>query len=209
MNSSDEHLVDVILPPDYKPNGETIGIVEAIRSGAWLHVTNLWIYRAKPKLEILFQQRDEHSPMFASKLDCAVAGYLEAGEDGLSGAIREAEEELGIQINPGDAKDFGRHFNAGLDHRQRERKRVINKYVIKWDGSLKDLKLDSSEVPALFWVPVEEFLGIEEGGSITIEGIISDGTLIRRVVTAEDFVPNIDGYHYQMAERIQRLEESE
>lgn len=201
----DEHLVDILEPPFYVPSGKTQGIIEAIRAGDWLNVTNLWIYRKSPKLEILFQQRDSASPMFAGMLDCSVAGYLEAGEDGLTGAIREAKEELGIDINSNDIVDVGRHFNVGLDHKGRERKRVINKYIIEWNGDLVDLVLDPKEVPAVFWVPIDDFLGIENGGTITVNGISSTTELAVREVSASDFVPNIDGYHYRMAERIERM----
>jgi 8-oxo-dGTP pyrophosphatase MutT (NUDIX family) len=37
------------------------------------------------------------------------AGYILAGEDSLSGAIREVEEELGIQLSPSHLKRFDRH----------------------------------------------------------------------------------------------------
>lgn len=199
--NSNVHLVDILLPPDYHPSGETQDIVAAIRAGAWLHVTNLWFYRTKPSLQLLFQQRDLDSPVFPGLLDCSVAGYLEAGEDGVVGGIREAKEELGVDLRAKQLVSYGRHLNAGLDHRGRERKWVINEYIVHYeDGSM--LHPDSKEVPALFWIDIDALLGIEKGGGLEITGQDAFGNTITKRVTKVDFVPNVDDYHFRMAARI-------
>lgn len=202
MATNNVHLVDILSPPAYKPTGDTQDIVTAIRAGAWLHVTNLWFYRTAPQLQILFQQRDPHSPVFPGYLDCSVAGYLEAGEDGIMGGIRETKEELGIDLQSEQLVSFGRHLNAGLDHRDRERKCVINEYVVRYENDLDILKPDPNEVPAVFWVDVDALLGIEKTGSIEITGLTAQGKEITKRVSKADFVPNVDDYHFRMAARI-------
>lgn len=202
---SDLHDVDILLPPKYEPSGETQDIVTAIRSGSWLHIANIWVYRVEPSLQILFQQRDLDSPFSPGMLDCSAAGYLHAGETGALGGLREMNEELGIVAEESELTSLGRHMNAGLDHRQRERKWIINAYCLNWPHELSELVMGENEVPACFWISVDDLLSIERGGSITVKGLSFDGEELERSVTKDDFVYNVDYYHFRTAERIRNL----
>lgn len=206
-NNPDEHLVDILEPPEYLPGGRTQGIVQAIRNGDWLHVTNLWVFRTQPSLQILFQQRESKSPMYPGLLDCTAAGYLEAGEDPLIGALRELYEELGVELDSAQAFALGRHFNASLDHRGRERRRVITKFAAKWRGELSDLKINPDETPAAYWIDARQFLSLEQAGKIEIKGLSSDGKPIKRQVSKDDFVYNVDDYHFRIIEHMSYLHE--
>jgi len=203
MATADEHSVDILEPPMYLPNGKTQGIVDAIRTGAWLHTTDVWVYRTYPALQILFQQRDPRSPTYGGKLDCSVAGYLEAGETGEVGGAREMKEELGIDVQPSKLIKFGRRMNAMIDHRDRERRIVANSHIFEWNHSLSKLNIHPDEVHAVFWVDASDLLSIEKTGSITIEGIDAVGETVQKTVTKKDFAYNLDGYYYRIAERIQ------
>ena len=206
MAIADEHLVDILEPPRYLPNGETQGIVDAIRSASWLHTTDVWVYRTQPELQILFQQRPPDSPTYPGVLDCSVAGYLEAGETGVQGGVRETLEELGLKVKESDLVPFGRRLNAMLDHRGRERKIVANTNLLKWDGELGDLKLSPSEVYAVFWISTTDVLCIEKGKSAIVYGLNPRGEKLERNVSISDFAYNLDSYHFRIAERIERLE---
>ena len=207
MAIADEHLVDILEPPLYIPNGETQGIVAAIRAGAWLHTTDVWIYRTEPSLQILFQQRDLKSPTYPGKLDCSAAGYLEAGETGSTGAAREMNEELGLDIPATSLVLLGRRMNAMLDHRGRERKIIANSHIYRWNHSLNDLQLHPDEVHAVFWIGAEDLALIEKGGSISIDGINAAGESIQKHAIKEDFAYNIDDYYFTIAERIRHRED--
>lgn len=207
MAIADEHLVDILEPPLYMPTGETQGIVAAIRAGAWLHTTDVWIYRTEPSLQILFQQRDLKSPTYPGKLDCSAAGYLEAGETGSTGAAREMNEELGLDIPATSLVLLGRRMNAMLDHRGRERKIIANSHIYRWNHSLNDLQLHPDEVHAVFWIGAEDLALIEKGGSISIDGINAAGESIQKQVIKEDFAYNIDDYYFTIAERIRHHED--
>lgn len=204
MAVADEHLIDVLEPPLYAPNGETQGIVAAIRAGAWLHTNDVWIFRTQPSVQIMFQQRDPKSPTYGGKLDCSVAGYLEAGETGPVGGVREMKEELGIEVSASDLIQFGRRMNAMVDHRGRERKIIANSQIFCWNHELSDLTIEPSEVHAVFWIDVDKLLSIEKTGSIDITGIDAAGATLQKNVNKEDFAYNLDSYYFRMAERIQR-----
>ena len=202
MAVSDEHLVDILEPPLYLPSGKTQGIVPAIRAGAWLHTTDVWIYRTQPQLQMLFQQRSPVSPTYAGKLDCSVAGYLEAGETGKQGGVREVAEELGIALTEDDLQVVGRRLNAMIDHRGRERRIVANKNIVLWNHDLEDLVMNPGEVHAAFWVNAADVLAIEEGGVKEVHGIDPSGVRISKMVGKDDFAYNLDDYYFRMAEKI-------
>lgn len=202
----DIHQIDVLAPPSYEPTGETQDIVDAIRSGAWLHVVNVWIWRVVDgHAQILFQQRDENSPFAPSLLDCSVGGHLVAGESAVDGARREMLEELGIELDESSIASLGRHFNAGLDQKGRERRRVINSLAMRWEHNLTELEMATNEVPACFWVNTEKLLLIEKAGEMKINGLTADKQPVERTVTKNDFVYNLDRLHYRIAEHIERL----
>lgn len=62
---------------------------------------------------IFFQKRGLHSRS-AGLLDTTVGGHVNQGEDYLSSAVREAEEETGISISPSDLM-FLRKFRSSHD----------------------------------------------------------------------------------------------
>lgn len=200
---SDLHDVDILQPPLYYPSGRTTDIVTAIRSGEWLNVTNLWIYRIGASIEILFQKRDELSPMFPGLLDCSVAGYLAAGEDPIQGAVRESKEEFDLTIEPSDVKAWGRHFNAGLDAKGRERKLVINENIYQLKGVDYRLQPNPEEVSAYFWIDTKQVAAIKDGHGVEIEGFTNRGDILRQVVDRSGFVYNVDDYHFRIVEQIQ------
>lgn len=196
--------IDVLLPPRYRPNGETIDIVTAIREGAWMGTVNLWLYRQHDgRLQILFQQRDHVSPSNPGLLDLSAAGYLHAGYDGRSGAVAEAAEELGVTLEPNQLVAMGRHQTALLDQRGRERRLVSESFICQCDLPLERFAVAEAEVPAIFWVDAEAFLSLEDGSrQIEINGRSSTGETITRQVGRDDFVYNLSDYHYRMVERI-------
>lgn len=202
--SDDEHQVDVLTLPDMKPSGMTQSIVSAIRSNSWLHTSDVWLYRTKPELQLLFQQRPLDSPTYPGKLDCSAAGYLMAGESGKVGGARELQEELGVKVNADELVSFGRRLNAIIDHRGRERRIVANSNIYHWEHEISDLNIHKNEVNAVFWVNVKDLLSIESGGKLNAVGEDSEGNKLEREFGFDDFAYNIDGYYFRLAERLER-----
>ncbi|MEP9383501.1 NUDIX domain-containing protein [Nocardioides cheoyonin] len=55
---------------------------------------------------LLLQERDEHAPTDPDRWSM-VGGHLEPGEDHLTGAVRELEEETEIRVDPDDLTYVG------------------------------------------------------------------------------------------------------
>lgn len=202
--NDDEHQVDILTLPDLKPSGMTQSVVSAIRSNSWLHTSDVWLYRTKPELQLLFQQRPLDSTAYPGKLDCSSAGYLMAGESSKAGGARELQEELGVKVDADELVSFGRRLNAIIDHRGRERRIVANSNIYHWEHEISDLKIDPKEVNAVFWVNAKDLISIESGGKLKAIGQDSEGNKLEKEFGFDDFAYNIDGYYFRLAERLER-----
>ena len=79
-----------------KPTGKTALKSEAHKNG-WHHNTiHLWLYTIDG--HILLQQRSHKKSIYPLLWDVSVAGDIDAGESFETAAIREAEEEVGIEL---------------------------------------------------------------------------------------------------------------
>jgi 8-oxo-dGTP pyrophosphatase MutT (NUDIX family) len=95
MNPGDE-LVDVI-----DEAGRTVGVVprREMRTKRLPHrCTYLLVYNGRG--ELFIHQRTAAKDVYPSYWDVAVGGVLAAGEDYDAGAVREAREEIGVDVEP-------------------------------------------------------------------------------------------------------------
>ena len=84
-------------------NGNPTGEVKErslVHADGDIHGTShVWIVRKNEKgsYDLLLQKRSENKDAFPGCYDISSAGHLPAGQDYLSSALRELEEELGIK----------------------------------------------------------------------------------------------------------------
>ena len=86
---------------DRKPAGRTHIRGEAIPDGCYHLVVHVWIKNKKG--EYLISQRSASRPTFPLMWE-TVGGSVLAGETSLEGALREAKEEVGIDLSPDSGK---------------------------------------------------------------------------------------------------------
>ena len=78
------------------PTGEVVSRDVAHRTGVRHRTSHVWMLRKKNgRLEILAQKRSENKDSHPGCYDISSAGHIPAGEDFVSSALRELEEELG------------------------------------------------------------------------------------------------------------------
>ena len=109
----------------------------------------VWIWIINSKNELLLQKRSYKKKRFPNKWDMPVAGHVRAGETILQGAVREAEEELGIQTKEGDYTFIGEYISDSAWE-------IGQVYLLKLDLKIKDFKLQEDEVAKVKWVSLEE-----------------------------------------------------
>lgn len=92
-----DELIDIVNDLG-KPTGKIALKSEAHKNG-WYHNTiHLWLFTSKG--EILLQQRSHKKAIHPLLWDVSVAGHIDAGESFIEAALRETEEEIGLQLQP-------------------------------------------------------------------------------------------------------------
>lgn len=154
-----EELFDVL---DEKGNktGITKPRSAVHRDGDWHKSVHIWIIRDD---EILLQRRAPEKDSYPNMLDISAAGHLDAGEDAITGAMRELKEELGIDAGPSDFELIGRVTQSA-----RPRPGFINNefsdiFILHTDKGPEDMVIQKDEVSEVFYVPFIKFKEMVDG----------------------------------------------
>ena len=89
-----------ILNEQGKPTGESCLKSEAHRKGLLHPTVHIWLYTTDGR--VLIQKRGKNKATHPLLWDVSVAGHVAAGEEIVSAAIREVEEEIGLTILESD-----------------------------------------------------------------------------------------------------------
>jgi len=95
-----------------------------------------------------------------------VGGHLRAGET-LHQAIREAEEEIGLDVTLADLTRLGRRFAHEMAGKDNEVQEV---FALRSDLPLGAYRLHPAEVEALVSVPLTAALALFEGRTAVVDG---------------------------------------
>lgn len=159
LNGQEMELFD-LLGEDGKPTGvvQERGVVHWEGS---LHGTvHIWIPRRTEKgIEVLLQKRSANKDSNPGCLDISSAGHIQAGAQVMESALRELQEELGIEAEPSDLEFIGTH-RAGYEKefygrmfRDREQ---MNVFLFKKPVDISRLHLQEEEVESVEWVRLED-----------------------------------------------------
>ncbi|MGA3150648.1 MAG: NUDIX domain-containing protein [Candidatus Saccharimonadales bacterium] len=149
-----EEPVD-ILDEQMNTTGKTMLKSEAHKKSLRHGGAHLWIYNSKG--EILLQLRHPSKVIRPNVWDVSAAGHISAGDTPEETAVREAEEELGVKVDPDKFIFIGINkvdepMPDGWTHRG------FNwSYVIELDLDLSKLKFQKGEVADIRWVPLDQF----------------------------------------------------
>ena len=140
-------------------NGNKTGKIklrsEVHRDGDWHKGVHIWIINDKG--EILLQRRCATKDSNPNMLDISSAGHLTAGDESLSGAIRELKEELNLDVKPEELQ-----FIKTLKRNSKYTSTFINNefddlYILRTTKSIDDMKYQEEEISEIFFVPYKEF----------------------------------------------------
>ena len=119
-------------------------------------VVHVWIKNSKG--EWLISQRAANRPTFPLKWEC-VGGSVTAGEDSLTGALREAKEEVGVDLFPAQ----GRLVNSTVrDHFQD----IKDVWCFMYDGPIDLSAATTDEVANMRWMTVDEIRTLYDQGEL-------------------------------------------
>ncbi len=146
-----------------KPLNKTMPRVLVHGMGAWHKTVHVWIVkRSLPKFTIdswiLFQQRSLKKDSHPGIWDISAAGHVDAGESCIEAAIRETQEELGLNLKTeelnylGDCKLEYTSDNGFFIDRE-----IQSVYVVELpELDLADLMIDPEEVSDIELRPLVE-----------------------------------------------------
>lgn len=119
-------------------------------------VVHVWIRNSRG--EWLISQRAASRPTFPLMWEC-VGGSVTTGEDSLTGAIREAKEEVGVDLDP----THGRMVSSTVREHFQD---IKDDWLFLYDGPIDLSAATTDEVADMRWMTVEEIRTLYDAGEL-------------------------------------------
>lgn len=136
----------------YNEQGERIGKTiprgDTLPDGEFHLVVHIWIRNKEGKY--LVQKRNKATDRVPGQY-AATGGAVTTGEDSITGAIRETEEEIGVRFTKDQMKLVKRYFV-----KDNHSSFITDLYLVEENVLLSDLKLDYNEVSECEYFTMEE-----------------------------------------------------
>ena len=149
----------------YNENRELIGCDhirgEEIPQGCYHLVVHVWIRNGKG--EYLLSQRSADRPSFPLMWEC-VGGSVLKGEDSLTGAIREVQEEVGVLLSAKRGtlvKSVVREELNGVPFRD-----ILDVWLFEYDGPVTLEQATTQEVAQTAWMTKTEIHQLLDDGKL-------------------------------------------
>ena len=153
-----EELIDVLDENGVK-TGEVLTRNEVHKRELWHRAIAVAIINEQN--QILVQQRSFKKEKNAGKWDISVAGHISSGQDALSAASREINEEVSVNLGFNvDIKEFRYMFSYRKQEILKEdyiERQFYDFFVLRKDGlRAENIKIQESEVEQIKFVSVSE-----------------------------------------------------
>lgn len=163
-----EELIDVLDENGVK-TGEVLPRSEIHKKGLWDRCIAVAIVNEKN--QILLQQRSYNKDKNAGRWDISVAGHIGTGQDALSAASREINEEVSINLGYKiDIKEFRYMFSYRVESKVNENyidKQFYDFFILRQNGlKVKEIKVQESEVEQVKFVDISELNTLVENKQI-------------------------------------------
>ncbi len=113
----------------------------------WLLAAHLWVIDSQNRL--LAQRRSPQKKGSPNAWDITAAGHIMSGEDPRDAIVREAAEELGLELTPAELEIAGEFVHT--DHRY-----FITSFFVRKDVAIESLVLQPEEVSEMRWFSIDE-----------------------------------------------------
>ena len=190
-----------VLNPLGQPTGETKARAAVHRDGDLHRTLHLWVL-SNQGAYVLMQRRALGKDLEPGKLDVAVGGHFRAGET-LPDVLREAHEELGMTVQPGELTYLGtfratRHYPGVIDDELQE------SYLLVRDVPLTSYQLDPVEVEVLYELPLGGAVALyEHGAPLAAAGYDAQGRRNDALLIADDLIEQARG---DVAARLRQIQ---
>ncbi len=164
LNGKELELFD-ILNEDGTQSGQVEERNVAHRLGLLHGTVHTWIVRKNEKsgYDVLLQKRSMNKDSHPGEYDISSAGHISSGDEPLLSAVREMQEELGIDADPSDIKEIGLHrgkfagnFGKNFHDRLFKDREISHVYIYDKEIDIEKLELQESEVESVKWMDYAE-----------------------------------------------------
>lgn len=184
------------------PTGLVKSRSDVHRDGSWHRAVHVWVYGFRygdPFL--LFQRRSAQKDTWPGRLDATVGGHLRSGE-GVSDALREVDEEIGVRVALEDLRHVGRRRHMSDGDTGVNDNEIQDLYLLRSDRPLAAYVPDTDELEALVECQLRSVVELlaEERTSIVANVRLAESEAIKEAeVRLEDFIPSLDQYPFRVA----------
>ena len=174
-----------LLDDDGAPLGRGKARARVHADGDWHRAFHLWVVR-EGRL-VLLQRRSRSKDLEGGRLDVSVGGHVRVGET-LVDIVREAEEEIGLVVRPGQLAFLGsvrsvRTYDGALD------REVQDVYAVRDERPLTEFALACDEVEVLYEVPVERAIDLyREGRYVAAAGYDCQRRVSNALLLEDDLI---------------------
>ncbi|NLT09628.1 MAG: NUDIX domain-containing protein, partial [Ruminococcus sp.] len=130
-----------------------------------LHPTvHIWLIKRKDMgIYVLLQKRASEKRINPDCYDVSAAGHVSQGGEFRSAAVRELQEELGLEIPRGKLEFIGLRQNLYIDGDIRDNE-MSAVYLCREKVDTDELVLNSEEVSEVCWAEIDEMLSVMKNG---------------------------------------------
>jgi len=127
---------------------------DEMKAGEYHLVVQIWTRDDEGRFLISQRHPDKPWPLFYE----TVGGSVVAGEDTLTGARRELEEEIGLTVPGEDMKLIGTINDGGNT--------IYDIFLVRWNGGIGALSFQETEVVGAQWMTFEELCALDDQGKL-------------------------------------------
>ncbi|WP_224485529.1 NUDIX hydrolase [Robertkochia aurantiaca] len=140
--------------------GEVMLKSQAHHLGLFHPTVHIWV--CNDKQEILLQKRHPDKIAYPNLWDVSVAGHISAGEDPVEAAVREVQEEIGLNLSGKNLQKIGMIRSDVKHHEQFHDREFHHVYRCLFNDSLQTLTLQSEEVTDVRFLPLSAYLEMQK-----------------------------------------------
>ena len=113
--------------------------------------------------KIILQKRSQYKKTNPNGWTCSASGHVDAGEDSLTGGLRELEEEIGVKAKEDDLEYIGTVIEK-YNHDKSKIAHIAEVYILKKNIPIEELILQEEEVSDAKYFSFEEIDNLDFPG---------------------------------------------